>query len=204
MVTDRGIFRTPDGGQHWLPTGFKDETGLDPRPPSRRAARGPGARRSRTVTAPTPSPRPTGSATTSSSSTSGTARPRPRPGLAGCATGTWASAGTGSWSTGGRRTAPRMRLINADGGEAEISGNGVRCLAAFAVRHGMGRPAARGAHRRRAAGGRGPDPVPRAAFASPPTWARRSWKAARSRSPWPRPRRRSWTIRWRPRAGAWW
>ena len=32
--------------------------------------------------------------------------------------------------------AVRMRLINADGGEAEISGNGVRCLAAHAVRKG--------------------------------------------------------------------
>jgi len=32
--------------------------------------------------------------------------------------------------------AVRMRLINADGGEAEISGNGVRCLAAFTVGKG--------------------------------------------------------------------
>jgi diaminopimelate epimerase len=30
----------------------------------------------------------------------------------------------------------RMRLLNADGSEAEISGNGVRCLAALAVRGG--------------------------------------------------------------------
>jgi diaminopimelate epimerase len=30
----------------------------------------------------------------------------------------------------------RMRLINPDGGDAEISGNGVRCLAAHAVRSG--------------------------------------------------------------------
>jgi diaminopimelate epimerase len=30
----------------------------------------------------------------------------------------------------------RMRLINSDGGDAEISGNGVRCLAAHAVRSG--------------------------------------------------------------------
>lgn len=30
----------------------------------------------------------------------------------------------------------RMRLINADGGEAEISANGLRCLAAFRVRAG--------------------------------------------------------------------
>jgi len=25
LATDRGIFRTPDGGQHWMATGFKDE-----------------------------------------------------------------------------------------------------------------------------------------------------------------------------------
>jgi diaminopimelate epimerase len=31
----------------------------------------------------------------------------------------------------------RMRLINADGGDAEISGNGVRCLAAWAVGRGL-------------------------------------------------------------------
>jgi diaminopimelate epimerase len=31
----------------------------------------------------------------------------------------------------------RMRLINADGGEAEISANGLRCLAAFRVRAGV-------------------------------------------------------------------
>jgi diaminopimelate epimerase len=30
-----------------------------------------------------------------------------------------------------------MKLINADGGEVELSGNGVRCLAAFAVRSGL-------------------------------------------------------------------
>jgi diaminopimelate epimerase len=30
----------------------------------------------------------------------------------------------------------RMRLLNADGSEAEISGNGVRCVAAWAVRQG--------------------------------------------------------------------
>lgn len=32
-----------------------------------------------------------------------------------------------------------MRLINADGGEAEMSGNGIRCLAAVAARCGLGR-----------------------------------------------------------------
>jgi diaminopimelate epimerase len=30
----------------------------------------------------------------------------------------------------------RMRLVNADGGDAEISGNGLRCLAAYVVRQG--------------------------------------------------------------------
>ena len=30
----------------------------------------------------------------------------------------------------------RIRLINADGSEAEISGNGTRCVAAFLVSHG--------------------------------------------------------------------
>ena len=34
----------------------------------------------------------------------------------------------------------RMRLINADGGEAEISGNGLRCLAALALREGWAPP----------------------------------------------------------------
>jgi diaminopimelate epimerase len=34
----------------------------------------------------------------------------------------------------------RMRLINADGGEAEISANGLRCLAAFRVRAGAMAP----------------------------------------------------------------
>jgi photosystem II stability/assembly factor-like uncharacterized protein len=28
LATDHGIFRTPDGGRHWLPTGFKDEAAL--------------------------------------------------------------------------------------------------------------------------------------------------------------------------------
>jgi diaminopimelate epimerase len=31
----------------------------------------------------------------------------------------------------------RMRLLNADGSDAEVSGNGLRCLAAWAVRQGM-------------------------------------------------------------------
>lgn len=33
----------------------------------------------------------------------------------------------------------RMRLLNADGSDGEVSGNGVRCLAAYAVRH-LGTP----------------------------------------------------------------
>ncbi len=32
---------------------------------------------------------------------------------------------------------PAMRLFNADGGEAEISGNGLRCLAAHCVHTGL-------------------------------------------------------------------
>ena len=34
-----------------------------------------------------------------------------------------------------------MELHNADGGEAEMSGNGIRCLAQAAVDAGLGRPA---------------------------------------------------------------
>ncbi len=47
----------------------------------------------------------------------------------------------------------RMRLINADGGEAEISANGLRCLAAFAHLRGLA-PAAHVVHT-----GAGPRPV---------------------------------------------
>ena len=39
---------------------------------------------------------------------------------------------------GGRAT---MRLLNADGGEAEISGNGLRCLSAFLVSRAWAQPA---------------------------------------------------------------
>ena len=35
----------------------------------------------------------------------------------------------------------RMRLFNADGSEAEVSGNGVRCLVKYAVERGLARPA---------------------------------------------------------------
>src|SRR5581483_12110640 len=34
----------------------------------------------------------------------------------------------------------RMRLFNADGSEAENSGNGVRCFAKYAVEHGLATP----------------------------------------------------------------
>jgi diaminopimelate epimerase len=34
----------------------------------------------------------------------------------------------------------RMRLFNADGSEAEVSGNGVRCLVKYAVERGLARP----------------------------------------------------------------
>jgi diaminopimelate epimerase len=47
----------------------------------------------------------------------------------------------------------RMRLINADGGEAEISGNGLRCLAGYMVWRGA-RPARHVVHT-----GAGPRPV---------------------------------------------
>ena len=33
-----------------------------------------------------------------------------------------------------------MRLVNADGSDAEMSGNGLRCLAAYAVAHGLAAP----------------------------------------------------------------
>jgi diaminopimelate epimerase len=36
----------------------------------------------------------------------------------------------------------RMRLFNADGSEAEVSGNGVRCLVKYAVERGLAVPAA--------------------------------------------------------------
>ena len=48
--------------------------------------------------------------------------------------------GDGVLVYGAEAGAVRMRLINADGGEAEISGNGVRCLAAYAVRQGWAPP----------------------------------------------------------------
>ena len=34
----------------------------------------------------------------------------------------------------------RMRLFNADGSEAEVSGNGVRCLVKYAIERGLARP----------------------------------------------------------------
>src|SRR3990172_10805610 len=38
------------------------------------------------------------------------------------------------------RAAVRMRIFNADGSEAEMSGNGMRCLVKFAVDHGVVAP----------------------------------------------------------------
>lgn len=35
----------------------------------------------------------------------------------------------------------RMRLFNADGSEAEVSGNGIRCLVKYAVERGLAKPA---------------------------------------------------------------
>jgi len=39
-----------------------------------------------------------------------------------------------------QRADVRMRLFNADGSEAEVSGNGVRCLVKYAVERGLARP----------------------------------------------------------------
>ena len=39
------------------------------------------------------------------------------------------------------RASIRMRLFNADGSEAEVSGNGVRCLVKYAVERGLAKPA---------------------------------------------------------------
>jgi len=39
-----------------------------------------------------------------------------------------------------RKAAVRMRLFNMDGSEAEVSGNGVRCLVKYAVERGLARP----------------------------------------------------------------
>ena len=39
-----------------------------------------------------------------------------------------------------RRADVRMRLFNADGSEAEVSGNGVRCLVKYAVERGLAEP----------------------------------------------------------------
>ena len=70
-----------------------------------------------------------------------------------------------------------MQLHNADGGEAEMSGNGIRCLAQAAVEAGLVGPAAlhRGDRRRRAHGrlhAREPSPVgPGPAW----TWVRSAW-----------------------------
>ena len=39
-----------------------------------------------------------------------------------------------------QRADVRMRLFNADGSEAEVSGNGVRCLVKYVVKRGLARP----------------------------------------------------------------
>jgi diaminopimelate epimerase len=52
----------------------------------------------------------------------------------------------------------RMRMFNADGSEAEMCGNGVRCLAKFAYERGLSRN----------------NPRPGRCGRSPSTWARRS------------------------------
>jgi len=52
-------------------------------------------------------------------------------------TGIGADGWMAAWKeTGGLRT----RLFNSDGSEAEISGNGTRCAAAFALLKGAGAP----------------------------------------------------------------
>src|SRR4051794_4730304 len=38
------------------------------------------------------------------------------------------------------RAALRMRMFNPDGSEAELCGNGLRCLAKYAVEHELARP----------------------------------------------------------------
>ena len=127
---------------------------------------------------------------------SGRARGRSRPGPSGSATATPAWARTACCSM---RLAPdgvRMRLINADGGEAEISGNGLRCLAGYMVWSGARPAAPRRAHGRGAASGGGGDDRARRGTASPPASARPSSTARASPSPSIRPRRASSTIRW--------
>ena len=78
---------------------------------------------------------------------------RPHPsGRGGSATVTAASAATASCCTGPRPTASAFFLVNADGLPGEISGNGLRCLAALAVRGGLGGFASHRPHRRRPEG----------------------------------------------------
>ena len=81
----------------------------------------------------------------------------------------------------------RMRLLNADGSDGEVSGNGVRCLAAFADLAPR-RPAPARRHDTSWARGRSrwrtwPD-----VSAWPPTWGPRGCAATSSRSPWTDPR----------------
>jgi diaminopimelate epimerase len=44
-------------------------------------------------------------------------------------------------AVGSERAPVRMRIFNSDGSEAEMSGNGMRCLVKFAVDHGIVEPA---------------------------------------------------------------
>ena len=87
------------------------------------------------------SSRCTAPATTSSSSkrraTSATGRDSPSP----SATATSASAPTASCSSFRPTSAAvRMRVINPDGSEPEMCGNGIRCLAKYAVERGLVEP----------------------------------------------------------------
>jgi diaminopimelate epimerase len=88
----------------------------------------------------------------------------------------------------------RMRLINADGGEVELSGNGLRCLAGYMVWSGV-RPARHVVHTVS-----GPRPVEvetlgPGRIASRPGSARPSSTARTSPSPSIRPHRGSWITR---------
>ena len=74
-----------------------------------------------------------------------------------------------------------FRLVNADGLVGEISGNGLRCLAALAVRSGWAPPRHVVQHGRGAEGRRGERRSDRASTASSPTWGRPGSAAATCR-----------------------
>ena len=131
LATDRGLFRTPRRRR------ALDAVGI----------RGPG-RCSTVATFPPPEPVRARSAAMRFTKAHGLGNdfilvaeadaPAERVGMGarGCATGTAASAATASCCTRASPTACRFRLVNADGLPGEISGNGLRCLAALAVRDG--------------------------------------------------------------------